>query len=231
MPGKAARSLTPRLPYPVTFRSRLGAGLMNGVGTDSNDDVDTARPLAAVRRRWPLIGTVALAAAAGAFALASLATPHYHAETRVLIETRSAQGGAAAASLDDEAVASQVHVISSTDILQAGGAQVRALRQGRIQSAHGCRGPADDRLRAAQRPRRNPDRPAGADRVARPPERRLASPIPASSSSGFRPPTLNSPRRCPMRWPTSTSNCSTAPPARRTKPRPPRPNSRRCRRR
>ena len=60
-----------------------------------------------------------------AFVIASLATPHYKAETRLLIETRESvftrpQGDSESDKplLDEEGVTSQVEVISSTDILK-----------------------------------------------------------------------------------------------------------------
>jgi len=87
-------------------------------------DVDLQRLFSSLRRDWPRILIVALIVAAVAFLLLSLATPLYRAETRVLIESRESvytrpQGAGAdeRAILDQQGVASQVQVITSTDIL------------------------------------------------------------------------------------------------------------------
>ncbi|WEX11595.1 exopolysaccharide transport family protein [Chelativorans sp. AA-79] len=87
-------------------------------------DVDLDRLFASLRRDWRRILLVALAVAALVFVLASLATPLYRAETRVLIEVRESvytrpQGAAVdeRTILDQQGVASQVQVITSTDIL------------------------------------------------------------------------------------------------------------------
>ena len=87
-------------------------------------DVDLQRLFSSLRRDWPRILIVALIVAAVAFLMLSLATPLYRAETRVLIESRESvytrpQGAGAdeRAILDQQGVASQVQVITSTDIL------------------------------------------------------------------------------------------------------------------
>lgn len=91
----------------------------------SDVDVDLRKLFASLARSWVRILVVSLIVAALAFMLASMATPHYKAETRLLIETRESvftrpQGDNAADRpiLDEEGVASQVEVISSTDILK-----------------------------------------------------------------------------------------------------------------
>ncbi|WP_309086564.1 exopolysaccharide transport family protein [Chelativorans sp.] len=87
-------------------------------------DVDLGRLFASVRRDWRRILLVALLLTAVVFALLVTATPHYRAETRVLIEARESvytrpqtTAEADRAILDQEGVASQVQVITSTDIL------------------------------------------------------------------------------------------------------------------
>ena len=97
---------------------------MSGVHSTAGDiDVDLGKLFASLLRSWRRILAVALGAAALAFLFASLATPHYRAETRLLIETRESvftrpSGEADRPILDEEGVASQVEVIASTDILK-----------------------------------------------------------------------------------------------------------------
>ncbi|OWK18539.1 hypothetical protein AJ88_06475 [Mesorhizobium amorphae CCBAU 01583] len=88
-------------------------------------DVDLRQLFASPARHWLRILVVALAVTGLAFAFASLATPHYKAQTKLLIETRESvftrPDGTADNDkpiLDEEGVASQVEVISSTDILK-----------------------------------------------------------------------------------------------------------------
>ncbi|ANT51531.1 GumC family protein [Mesorhizobium amorphae] len=88
-------------------------------------DVDLRQLFASLARHWLRILVVALAVTGLAFAFASLATPHYKAQTKLLIETRESvftrPDGTADNDkpiLDEEGVASQVEVISSTDILK-----------------------------------------------------------------------------------------------------------------
>ncbi len=94
------------------------------VNAANNVDVDLAKLFAAIAANWRRILVVALVATAVAFVLAWLATPKYRAETRILIETRESQftrtgnDGSDSQILDSEGVASQVQVISSTDILK-----------------------------------------------------------------------------------------------------------------
>ncbi|WP_192179041.1 GumC family protein [Mesorhizobium amorphae] len=88
-------------------------------------DVDLRQLFASLARHWLRILVVALAVTGLAFAFASLATPHFKAQTKLLIETRESvftrPDGTADNDkpiLDEEGVASQVEVISSTDILK-----------------------------------------------------------------------------------------------------------------
>ncbi|MEO5756420.1 MAG: exopolysaccharide transport family protein [Mesorhizobium sp.] len=88
-------------------------------------DVDLRQLFASLARNWLRILVVALVVTGLAFALAWLAKPHYKAETRLVIETgESAYTRPNGANdndkpiLDEEGVASQVQVISSSDILK-----------------------------------------------------------------------------------------------------------------
>ncbi|NGN40134.1 chain-length determining protein [Mesorhizobium sp. CGMCC 1.15528] len=100
---------------------------MSGAQSTANDiDVDLGTLFASLARNWLRILLVALVVTGIAFVLAWMATPHYKAETRILIETRESvftrpETGNAEADrpiLDEEGVTSQVEVISSTDILK-----------------------------------------------------------------------------------------------------------------
>lgn len=97
---------------------------MAGVQNQNQDlDIDIAALFASLVRNWVRIVIVAFAAAGLAFLLSSVATRHYQAETRILIETRESiftrpeQRSDDTAILDEQGVTSQVEVISSTDIL------------------------------------------------------------------------------------------------------------------
>ena len=88
-------------------------------------DVDLGRLFASLRRDWRRVLGVAIAASLVALLFASIATPSYRAETRLLIEARESvftrpQGdrGDTAPVLDEEGVTSQVEIITSTDILK-----------------------------------------------------------------------------------------------------------------
>ncbi|TIL43573.1 exopolysaccharide transport family protein [Mesorhizobium sp.] len=88
-------------------------------------DVDLRQLFASLARNWLRILIVALVVTGLAFALTWLATPHYRAETRLLIETRESVYTRPDGTndndkpiLDEEGVTSQVEVISSTDILK-----------------------------------------------------------------------------------------------------------------
>jgi uncharacterized protein involved in exopolysaccharide biosynthesis/Mrp family chromosome partitioning ATPase len=99
---------------------------MSGVQSTASDiDIDLGRLFSSLARNWLRILTVALAATALAFVIAWSATPHYQAETRILIEMRESvftrpesSGENERPILDEEGVTSQVEVISSTDILK-----------------------------------------------------------------------------------------------------------------
>lgn len=96
--------------------------------TTSDLDVDLGQLFAGLARNWLRILIAALAITALAFLAASLVTPLYRAETRILIEarespyTRPASTGladtAASAFPDERTVASQVEVLGSPDILR-----------------------------------------------------------------------------------------------------------------
>ncbi|RWK43865.1 exopolysaccharide transport family protein [Mesorhizobium sp.] len=88
-------------------------------------DVDLRQLFASLARNWLRILAVSLVVTGLAFALTWLATPHYRAETRLLIETRESVYTRPDGTndndkpiLDEEGVTSQVEVISSTDILK-----------------------------------------------------------------------------------------------------------------
>jgi uncharacterized protein involved in exopolysaccharide biosynthesis/Mrp family chromosome partitioning ATPase len=99
---------------------------MAGVQSTASDiDVDLGRLFSSLARNWLRTLTAALTVTALAFVLAWTATPHYNAETRILIETRESvftrpqgSGENERPILDEEGVTSQVEVISSTDILK-----------------------------------------------------------------------------------------------------------------
>ena len=99
---------------------------MSGAHSAAADvDVDLRQLFASLGRNWLRIVVVALAVTGAAFALAWLATPHYKASTRLLIEMRESvftrpdnNSQAENPILDEEGVTSQVEVISSTDILK-----------------------------------------------------------------------------------------------------------------
>lgn len=88
-------------------------------------DVDLRQLFASLARNWLRILVVALVVTGLAYAFAWLATPHYKAETRLLIETRESvytrpdgPNDNDKPILDEEGVTSQVEVVSSTDILK-----------------------------------------------------------------------------------------------------------------
>ncbi|MGX9572608.1 GumC family protein [Mesorhizobium sp. f-mel] len=88
-------------------------------------DVDLRQLFASLARNWLRILVVALVITGLALALTWLATPHYRAETRLLIETRESVYTRPDGTndndkpiLDEEGVTSQVEVVSSTDILK-----------------------------------------------------------------------------------------------------------------
>ncbi|MDH6229563.1 Mrp family chromosome partitioning ATPase/capsular polysaccharide biosynthesis protein [Mesorhizobium soli] len=98
---------------------------MSGIQSTAGDiDVDLRKLCASLAGSWVRILVVALVVTGVAFALASMLTPRYRAETRVLIETRESASTRTEPAesdgpiLNEEGVASQVEVISSTDILK-----------------------------------------------------------------------------------------------------------------
>lgn len=99
---------------------------MTGANSTVADlDVDLRQLFTSLARNWRGIAAVTLAVTMLAFAGAWMAAPHYKAETRLLIETRESiftrpnvGGEGDRPILDEEEVASQVEVISSTEILK-----------------------------------------------------------------------------------------------------------------
>lgn len=99
---------------------------MSGPESRTNDvDVDLGHLFSSIAANWMRILTVSLLITALAFAFAWFATPKYRAETRLLIETGEsiftrpeARETTRDAILDQEGVASQVEVITSTDLLK-----------------------------------------------------------------------------------------------------------------
>ena len=99
---------------------------------NANDvDVDLGTLFASIARDWRRILVIALVVTGLAFVLASVLTPKYKGETRILIETRESEftrvdtnSVRSAPILDEEGVASQVEVIASTDIIKKVAAQL-----------------------------------------------------------------------------------------------------------
>jgi uncharacterized protein involved in exopolysaccharide biosynthesis/Mrp family chromosome partitioning ATPase len=99
---------------------------MQGTSQNVSDvDVDLARLWRAVVASWKVIVAVALLAAIAGLTFSLLASPHYKAATRILIESRESvytrPGLTAEADrpiLDEEGVTSQVELVSSSDILR-----------------------------------------------------------------------------------------------------------------
>lgn len=106
---------------------------MSGTYSTTGDvDVDLGKLFGSLVERWRSILAVTLIVTAAAGMLAWSATPHFRAETRILIETRESvftrpNTGADADGrmLDAEGVASQVEVIGSTDILKKVAARLK----------------------------------------------------------------------------------------------------------
>lgn len=95
-------------------------------------DVDLGRLFASLAANWRRMLLFSLGAAVVAYLLASIATPLYRAETRILIEERESvftrPDGAVEANrplLDEEGVTSQVQVITSTDLLKGVAADLK----------------------------------------------------------------------------------------------------------
>lgn len=99
---------------------------MSGVQSTTGDvDVDLGQLFASLVRNWRRVVVVSAIVTGLAFVLASIATPHYRAETRLLIEARESVFTRPDGSsenerpiLDEEGVTSQVEVIASSDILK-----------------------------------------------------------------------------------------------------------------
>lgn len=100
---------------------------MSGTRSAVSDvDVDLGQLFGALLRNWLRILIFALVVTGGAFLIATLATPQYRAETRILIEAResvftrpsNATADTDRPLLDEEAITSQVEVIGSADILR-----------------------------------------------------------------------------------------------------------------
>lgn len=92
--------------------------------TETDLDIDLGALFGSLARNWLRILVIAFCVAAVAFMLASVATRHYKAETRVLIETRESvftrpeTAGSDSPLLDEQGVASQVEVMASSDLLK-----------------------------------------------------------------------------------------------------------------
>lgn len=99
---------------------------MSGSAVRGSDvDVDLGTLFASIVRDWKLILAVTIAVTGFAFLIAWLSTPHYRAETRILIETTESvftrptpAGESDRPILDEEGVTSQVEVITSSDLLK-----------------------------------------------------------------------------------------------------------------
>ncbi|MBZ9808356.1 MULTISPECIES: GumC family protein [unclassified Mesorhizobium] len=98
---------------------------MSVQSTAADVDVDLSRLFASLARNWLRILVVSLVVTGLAFALASLATKHYKAQTQVQIDTRESVYTRPAGSndsdkpiLDEQGVATQVQIISSNEILK-----------------------------------------------------------------------------------------------------------------
>lgn len=93
--------------------------------SDTDVDVDLSALFSSLARNWLRILLIALVVSVVAIMLASVATPKYRAETRILIETRESvftrpEGDRSGDRpiLDEEGVTSQVEVIGSADLLK-----------------------------------------------------------------------------------------------------------------
>ncbi len=99
---------------------------MNGDRIDDRDvDIDLARLVAAIWQRKGRIAAVTLLAGGAAFVIASMMSPAYKGEARVLIESRAASFGASQQSnapaepvLDELTVSSQVQILQSVDLIK-----------------------------------------------------------------------------------------------------------------
>ncbi|PZP45768.1 MAG: chain-length determining protein [Agrobacterium fabrum] len=99
---------------------------MNGDRIDDRDvDIDLAQLVAAIWRRRGRIAAITLLAGGAAFVIASMMSPAYKGEARVLIESRAASFGASQQSnapaepvLDELTVSSQVQILQSVDLIK-----------------------------------------------------------------------------------------------------------------
>ncbi|MGG2477969.1 polysaccharide biosynthesis protein UppB, partial [Rhizobium sp. BR5] len=99
---------------------------MNGDRIDDRDvDIDLAQLVAAIWRRKGRIAAVTLFAGGSAFVIASMMSPAYKGEARVLIESRTASFGASQQSnapaepvLDELTVSSQAQILQSVDLIK-----------------------------------------------------------------------------------------------------------------
>lgn len=99
---------------------------MNGDRIDDRDvDIDLGRLVAAIWQRRGRIAAVTLLAGGAAFVIASIMSPAYKGEARVLIESRAASFGASQQSnapaepvLDELTVSSQVQILQSVDLIK-----------------------------------------------------------------------------------------------------------------
>ncbi len=99
---------------------------MNGDRIDDRDvDIDLAQLVAAIWRRKGRIAAITLLAGGSAFVIASMMSPAYKGEARVLIESRAASFGASQQSnapaepvLDELTVSSQVQILQSVDLIK-----------------------------------------------------------------------------------------------------------------
>jgi uncharacterized protein involved in exopolysaccharide biosynthesis/Mrp family chromosome partitioning ATPase len=106
---------------------------MSGGRTSVSDvDIDLAQLFRSLLRNWLRIVAFVLLVTAAAIAFAVTATPHYRAETRILIESgesvftrpAAAAGEADRALVDEEAITSQVQLVASRDILRRAAEQL-----------------------------------------------------------------------------------------------------------
>ncbi|MCZ7448596.1 polysaccharide biosynthesis protein UppB [Agrobacterium rhizogenes] len=99
---------------------------MNGDRIDDRDvDIDLAQLVAAIWRRRVRIAAITLLSGGAAFVAASMMSPAYKGEARVLIESRAASFGASQQSnapaepvLDELTVSSQVQILQSVDLIK-----------------------------------------------------------------------------------------------------------------
>ncbi|KJF74383.1 polysaccharide biosynthesis protein UppB [Agrobacterium arsenijevicii] len=99
---------------------------MNGDRIDDRDvDIDLARLVAAIWQRKGRIAAITLLAGGAAFVVASMMSPAYKGEARVLIESRAASFGASQQSnapaepvLDELTISSQVQILQSVDLIK-----------------------------------------------------------------------------------------------------------------